>query len=131
MEHIDVVLYLPWPPTVNNYYKVTRHGQRYLAAKVRSYRELVEQAISEQAPGLQLTDPLFCEVYLYPPDRRKRDLDNSMKGLLDAITNAGLWEDDSQLDQLHIFRGATISGGAVKIELTDAAPIMPLEAIMK
>jgi len=120
----DVVLYLPWPPTVNNYYKVTRHGQRYLSAKVREYRDDVCEAIAEQAPGLHLCDPIFMEVFLFPPDRRKRDLDNYMKGLLDGITGAGLWEDDSLVDQLHIYRGEILSGGSVKIELTDAGPVV-------
>ncbi len=119
----DVILYLPWPPTVNNYYKTARNGHKYLDKKVRKYRDLVAEAISEQAPGLTLTEQLFMEVYLFPPDRRKRDLDNYMKGLLDGITIAGLWEDDSQIDQLHIYRGERMPEGYVKVELSEAGPV--------
>jgi len=120
----DVVLYLPWPPTVNNYYKVSRHGQRYLHKNVKSFRDQVCEAISEQCPNLTITDSIFMEVYLFPPDRRKRDLDNYMKGLLDGLTQAGLWEDDSLLDQLHIYRGVVVKDGSVRIEIADAGPVV-------
>ncbi len=121
----DIVLFLPWPPTVNSYYKVTRNGQRYLDKKVRWFRAQVLEAISEQCPGLTLDESLFMEVYLFPPDKRKRDLDNYMKGLLDAITEAELWTDDVLVDQLHIFRGEVTKGGYVRIELSESGPLIP------
>ena len=120
----DIVLYLPWPPTVNDYYKMTRQGQRYLHMTVREYREKVALAIHEQAAGLTLDEPLFMEVYLFVPDRRKRDVDNYMKGLLDALTEAGLWEDDSLVNQLHIYRGELTKGGLVRVEISEAGPII-------
>lgn len=120
----DIVLHLPWPPTVNSYYKVTRHGQRYLDKKVRAFRAVVDEAMNEQAPGLVLDDRLFLEVYLFPPDKRKRDLDNYMKGLLDSVTEAKLWIDDSLIDQLHIYRGESIKEGAVVVSVSDAGPVV-------
>jgi len=123
----DIILYLPWPPTVNSYYKMTRAGQRYLSKSVREFREQVGHSINEQAPGLKLSDPIFMEAYLFPPDRRKRDLDNYMKGLLDAMTCSGIWEDDSQINQLHIYRGEVIKGGIVRVEITDGGPIIAAE----
>lgn len=124
MINQDIVLHLPWPPTVNSYYKVTRNGQRYLDKKVREFRELVAQDVHEQMAGITLDDQLFMEVYLFPPDRRKRDLDNYMKGLLDALTNADLWDDDSLVDQLHIYRGEVIKDGAVRVEISEAGPVV-------
>ena len=120
----DIVLYVPFPPTINSYYKMTQAGQRYLDKSVRAFRETVAESINEQCPGLCLDCGLFMEVYLFMPDRRKRDVDNYMKGLLDALTEAGLWEDDSQVHQLHIYRGEVIKGGLVRIELSEAGPIM-------
>lgn len=122
----DIVLHLPWPPTVNSYYKVTRQGHRYLDKKVRVFRASVAESVNEQVPGVTLDESLFVEVYLYPPDRRKRDLDNYMKGLLDALTEAGLWEDDSLINQLHIFRGVLVSDGAVRIEISEGGPVVNL-----
>lgn len=123
----DVILYLPWPPSVNDYYKSGRHGQRYLGLKVREYRATVLESIMEQAPGLRLDDRLFMEVYLYPPNKRVMDLDNRMKGLLDALTESGVWEDDKLVDQLHIYRGEVVSGGTVRVEISEAGPIMRFE----
>ena len=120
----DIVLHLPWPPTVNSYYKTTRSGQRYLDKKVREFREAVAESVFEQLSGVTLDDSLFMEVYLFPPDKRKRDLDNYMKGLLDGLTQAGLWEDDSQVDQLHIYRGEVVNGGSVRVEISEAGPVV-------
>lgn len=44
------------------------------------------------------------------PDRRRRDLDNILKALFDALTHAGLWLDDSQIDFISISRGRTLAG---------------------
>lgn len=39
----------------------------------------------------------------YPPDRRRRDLDNvGGKVLLDSLQAAGLFDDDSQIKELHL-----------------------------
>lgn len=119
----DIVLHLSWPPTINAYYRSTRAGIKYLDKSVRKFRAQVEQDIHEQVPGLYLDYPLFMEVYLHPPDRRKRDIDNYMKGLLDALTEAGLWEDDSLVDQLHIYRGCVVKDGSVRVEISEAGPI--------
>lgn len=127
----DIVLHLPWPPTVNSYYKVTRNGQRYLDKKVRTFREAVEETLHEQVPGMVLDDRLFLEVYLFPPDRRKRDLDNYMKGLLDSVTQAKMWVDDALIDQLHIYRGETVSDGVVVVSVSDAGPVIKYSDIMQ
>lgn len=120
----DIVLYLPWPPTINDYYKVTLAGQRYLDKKVRGFRADVEKALHEQCPGLKLADRLFVEVFQFPPDRRKRDLDNYIKGFQDACTKGGLWIDDSLIDQLFIYRGEVVKGGAFRVEISEAGPLV-------
>ena len=122
----DIVLHLPWPPTINSYYKMTRNMQRYLDPKVREFRQAVLECIREQAPGLSLDEPLFMEVYMFPPDKRKRDLDNYMKGLLDALTEAELWTDDSLVDQLHLYRGEVVKLGSIRIEISEGGPIMKM-----
>jgi crossover junction endodeoxyribonuclease RusA len=40
------------------------------------------------------------EIILYPPDARRRDIDNYNKALFDALTHAGIWEDDSQVQRM-------------------------------
>ena len=61
--------------------------------------------------------PVRVTLVAYPPDKRKRDVcDNLLKCLLDSLTHAGVWEDDSQVDELAVIRGDVVRGG--KIELT-------------
>lgn len=122
----DIVLHLPWPPTINAYYRSTRSGIKYLDKSVRKFRVQVAESIHEQVPGLCLDYPLFMEVFLHPPDKRRRDIDNYMKGLLDALTEACFWDDDVLVDQLHIYRGEIVKDGKVRIEISEAGPIAPV-----
>lgn len=50
----------------------------------------------------RLEGELSVSLQLVPPDRRKRDIDNYNKALLDALTHSGLWSDDSQIKSLAI-----------------------------
>jgi crossover junction endodeoxyribonuclease RusA len=118
----NIILWLPWPPTVNSYYKAVRSAI-YLSSKGRKYKETVEELVNEQAADIKLDMKLFVEVWLFPPDRRERDVDNYMKALLDAITHSGLWENDALIDQLHIYRGE-VGSGKVRIEICEAGPLM-------
>ena len=86
---------LPYPPSVNHYYR--RVGPRTLISRQgRRYRERV-CAILRALAVIRLDGPLTMELELYPPDRRRRDLDNAQKGLWDALAHGGLYCDDSQI----------------------------------
>lgn len=52
-----------------------------------------------------ITQRMKVALVLSPPDKRKRDLDNYLKATLDAMTHAGVFVDDSQIDALSIERG--------------------------
>lgn len=125
---MNIEIYLPWPPTVNDYYGVKMIKRRkipYIKPKGKQFRSDVEAAIAEQVGYLELDDRLLVEVELFPPDRRRRDLDNYMKALLDACTQSKLWADDALIDQLFIYRGKTVTDGMVKLKIGLAGPILP------
>lgn len=129
----NIVLHLPWAPTVNSYYSHTRNGV-FISKKGRMYRESVEKDVYEQLPGIgerTIDYPITMDVYMFPPDRRKRDLDNYMKALQDALTICKLWEDDSLIDQLHIFRGGVLPSGSIVVSISEAGPVIPYEYIDK
>lgn len=118
-------LHLPFPPTVNNYYKKSRYGVR-ISLKGQRYRAEVLQCVQEQFQFDTLDEKLLVEVVAHMPDKRIRDLDNYMKALLDSLTEAGVWEDDSQIDQLPIYRGVNVFGGAIALYIHEAGPLIPL-----
>ena len=116
---MEVYLTLPFPPTVNSYYVKTRQGI-FISAKGRKFRNAVlNEAVQQKAYELKMEERISMEVILYPPDERRRDVDNYMKGLLDSITNAGVWIDDQQVDMLTIHRGVKTSPGVCRIRLTE------------
>jgi crossover junction endodeoxyribonuclease RusA len=97
---------MPFPPSVNTYW---RHvGKKVLVSeKGRKYRVTVKNDIS----GLfirPIDGSVKVEINAYPPDNRRRDLDNLMKASLDALTFAGAWLDDSQIVDLRIVRGEVV-----------------------
>lgn len=109
-------LTLPWPPTNNMYY---RHGRRgnYISENGKKYAVLVKNAIQNQDLALKLPQKLSVKIYASPPDNRIRDLDNVLKGLFDALTKAGFWLDDSQIDHLSISRITKRKGGGIRMQV--------------
>ncbi len=68
-----------------------------------SYAEIRDQRIVELEERAHRQLRLGA-ILVYPPDRRARDLDNLGKALLDALTKAGVYGDDSQIDHLTFAR---------------------------
>lgn len=111
--------FLPWPPSTNTYYRNMR-GRMVLSAKGRAYKIAVADAILQMHPRPRFGDQrVAVNIELCPPDRRKFDIDNRIKAVFDALTAAGVWEDDSQVDELHVSRataqGKSNAGVAVRI----------------
>jgi Holliday junction resolvase RusA-like endonuclease len=106
---------LPFPPSVNHYY---RHvGPRTLISrKGRRFRENVTLVLA--ALGVRPLDgPLDVEVDVFPPDRRRRDIDNVQKALLDSLQHGGAYEDDSQIVRLVIEKREVFPGGRVIVTI--------------
>ena len=109
-----MTLVLPWPPTVNSYWR--RVGNRtILSAKARAYRGAALAACLEQSAPRLGQARVRVSVIAYPPDRRRRDLDNLHKGVLDALAFARVFDDDSQIDELSIIRAYAEAPGRVLV----------------
>lgn len=91
-------LELPWPPSVNHYY---RHvGHRVLISREgRAYRQKLCSTLRGSVQMLE--GPIEMTIDAYPPDRRRRDLDNILKCLLDSLQQARVYRDDSQIKDLY------------------------------
>ena len=112
-------LKLPWPPSVNQYWRAVAVGGRarnILSKKGREYREVVGASIKEQTEEHETTEErLRVNILASPPDRRRRDLDNILKPLLDGMEHAEVYKDDSQIDELRIARLDPSKGGSVVV----------------
>jgi crossover junction endodeoxyribonuclease RusA len=114
---MDLQFTLPWPPSVNHYWRNFR-GRMVIGARGRQFRTEALVAIREQRiPADHLGGPLRVELVANPPDRRRRDLDNLQKALLDAVVAAGVIEDDSHIDDLRVTRGKVLPGGSVTVSI--------------
>lgn len=116
-----VALSLPWPPTVNTYYRhIVMKGvpRTLISADGRAYRAEVAARVLIARAAKRLNTRLSLRIEAFPPDRRARDLDNILKGLLDALTQAGVIEDDSLFDEIHLKRGPVCKPGGVSVFIT-------------
>ena len=106
---------LPYPPSINHYY---RHvGNKVLISrKGKEYRQEVVSIVSRL--GFKtLLGPLKMDIEIWPPDRRRRDVDNVQKALLDALEHGGIYGNDSQIHKLSIVKREPVSGGATVVRL--------------
>ena len=109
-------LQLPWPPSVNRYWRSV-NGRVLIAAAGRKYRtdvELVMRLSGRRGIGAV---PVNVTIDAYYPDLRRRDIDNLLKAPLDALTAAGMWDDDSQVQELSI-RKAGMDRHNPRLEIT-------------
>ena len=120
-------LELPFPPSLNTYWRhvvmpVKRGGKPIARVLIsedgRKYREAVGKLVlSLRVARMAAERKLAVRLIAHAPDARARDLDNMAKAALDALTHAGVWVDDSQIDSLHILRGDKRAGGLLVVEI--------------
>lgn len=124
MKYVNMLL--PFPPTVNTYWRHIVMGKRaatILSDAARKYRKAVCDAILEQhTPRGIFSGRLAVAIIACPPDRRARDLDNLPKGILDSLKHAGVIQDDSAIDQLTVMRSAIVKGGSVNVTVSEIQP---------
>jgi len=108
-----MIFTLPFPPTLNHYYSVV-NGRKILSRHGRNYKELCRCHI--KSPKKPFTGRLIVRVGVIVPDRRKRDLDNLAKPILDVMKANGVYVDDSQIDEFGFLRlGTCQNNGEVRV----------------
>lgn len=114
------LLEFPLPPTINSYYGFHGH-RRFVADKGKQFKKDVAHIVS-QYPIRFGNARLELHITFHFKDRRRQDLSNRVKSLEDAMVQAGLFDDDSQIDIEHVYRGSIIRAGKtiVKISVIDS-----------
>lgn len=104
-------------PTINHYFG--RRGKfTYLPKEVKQYREHVQDVVAA-AGHAKLEGRLQVVIAISMASRRRSDLDNRAKAILDALTHAGAWADDEQVDVLILVRQPVSKGGYCRVVITE------------
>jgi len=100
---------LPWPPTVNTYWRNVS-GRSIISKGGRLYREAVKKLVAEHHAGLHFDGLVAVDFHAHMPDRRRRDVDNLPKAMLDSLVHAGVLADDSLVDDMRVRKARDANG---------------------
>ena len=113
---------LPFPPSTNTYWRSIGRGRVIISKRGREYREEVVYACIVER-GAIAPDPmegrLVVTIEAIAPDKRRRDLDNMLKAVLDSLEHAKVYENDSQIDDLRITRLPPRKPGKIIVTVTE------------
>ena len=101
---MQIITVQSYPPSANNRLMPVRMGSGLRLVLSRVYREWKARAAGEiraQNYGEVLRGDLQLTVWIQASGRR-RDLDNILKCLQDAMQEAGVMHDDAQIKALHV-----------------------------
>ena len=108
---------LPWPPSTNRLYRSPRSGplagRTLLSAEARAYKAKAMAMIHHPNP---LTGKVGVRIVAHPPDRRRRDLDNILKIVLDCCKGQ-CFDDDANIDHLEVLRGDALPPGRIEVSV--------------
>ena len=108
---------IPFPPSVNGYWRSFR-GRQIMSKKGRDYRVSIRNCLGLIRPYPKFGDArLAVTMRLVMPSRHRRDIDNDAKAAIDGLKHAGVFDDDEQIDELHIYRESPQRPGYVQVTI--------------
>lgn len=99
----------PMPPSVNSMYRTVR-GRPILSKGYRAWREEATQAAQGVSYDKAGSAPVSVFVRLYAASRRRYDIDNRAKSVLDLLQALEVFDDDSQVERLHLRKMPPVAG---------------------
>lgn len=113
----EVTFILPYPIglSANNSWQYSKRGI-YLCNHIKTFREIVYFALRKTKRFG--TEPLKVMINVFPPDKRKRDIDNVIKPILDALQKAELFVDDCQVQSIFVEKMPIQKNGKLEITVT-------------
>ena len=115
----ELALALPWPPSANMLWRSPNRGplrgRHLLSPAARRYKDNT-RAILDALNLDPIPGRVAVALVAHPPDRRRRDLDNLVKIVLDSLKGAA-FGDDHLIDRISIERGDVEPGGLIRVRI--------------
>ena len=108
-------LVAPFPPSTNNLF-VNRSRGRFPSDAYKAWRAEADIAFIQQKPLTEFYDKTEITLSFGRPDRRKHDLDNLAKAILDHLVSWGVINDDSLIEKLTLQWAPDVTGCRIEIE---------------
>ena len=109
-----ITLNLPYPPSINSYWRANGH-RRFISKEGVAFKTAVaDYVIENEIPKLG-DARLTVLIGLHPRDKRKTDIDNRVKAVLDSLQDCGVYDDDSQVEGLIVIRMDQVKGGRCNV----------------
>lgn len=113
--------------------RIKNFVRAFIPKPARDYISMVEWLITVEnrkktSPHDALL-PFGLTATFYRSDKRRCDMDNMLKSLMDAITNAEIWNDDSQLIEASLKKRYDKTNPRVEFELYRPEPEMEIKQI--
>jgi crossover junction endodeoxyribonuclease RusA len=88
--------------------------------KARKYKFLVQTiALKEGYLNALISRRLSIRMQCCPPNKRKIDIDNRIKIVLDSLEACGVFKNDEQIDEIFIARGPITVNGKMIVEIEE------------
>lgn len=118
-----------FPPSVNNLFANVQGKGRRKSERYRMWSRIAQTEIlagRAKWPIKRIGGPVEVVIELGRPDKRKRDLDNYAKALLDTLVEMDVIDDDRQIEDLRLrwrddFKGARVEVTTAAFQLTAQA----------
>jgi len=106
------MIHLPYPPSTNTLYMNVRGRGR---VKTRRYLTWIKNAggVLMALKVKPVSGRVNVSISILRPDKRKRDIDNLAKAILDLLVNHKIIEDDRYIERLTIGWRYTGNEGAM------------------
>lgn len=97
-----MIIELPFlAPSINQCYYTDKNS--FTRHKSKSYRDFLTRCqIFIKTPEKSITEEMEVEINLWFPDKRRRDIDNQLKPILDMLVYFNIIKDDSLIQKLHV-----------------------------
>ena len=105
------------PPSVNSLW-INKPNGRYKSKTGKIFEKTARSELKNQFRYKPLVNGLKVHIRLYFKDKRKRDIDNYNKAILDSMTKI-IYEDDSQIEELNVKKLVGCGFNKVEIEVEE------------